>query len=143
VSGKAERFPRRLVRRLTDEQRRALDELRFSHPGPARRGELKGILGWKRTREETTAIVADLLDKGMILSAVAARLDVDKRYLAALLKREATSENPARKPPVDAEKSATNLQALTAESFRGPRPAPASGFRSFRELDAWLGEGPA
>jgi hypothetical protein len=137
VSTKAERFPRRRIRRLTDEQRRALDELQFSHPGPARRGELKTVLGWKRTREETIAFALDLIDKGMIVSAVAGRLDVETRYLRNLLKRDATPENGHRKPSVHAGESATNVQTPTGESSRGLGPV---FFRSFADLDRWLEE---
>jgi hypothetical protein len=161
---KADRLPRRAIERLTDLQRAALDEIRFGRPGPARRGELKTTLGWKRTREETIAYASDLLERGLVLSGVAARLDVEplylrrllKReatfdsgensplgkllYLRRLLKREATPEIAPRKPSVHAGKSGTNLQTLTDLSSRGCLPAPAAGFASFADLDRWLEE---
>jgi len=87
---------------------------------------------------ETAALAHFLIDEGMIFSAVAARLDVDARYLRRLLKGEASTESVLGNPCVDAGESATNLHTRTGESSRGQLPAPASGFRSFRELDAWL-----
>lgn len=135
---KASRVPRRVMKRMSDAELRALDELRYSQPNPARRAELKLVLGWKRTRDETLGLATELLERGMILSAVAARLDVDTRYLGALLKREATAEIVPRKLAPLNGKSATNLQILTADSSRGELPAPASGFGSFAELDEWL-----
>ena len=68
---KAHRLPRRAVRRLSDAQHRALDELRFSDANAARRGELKTVLGWKRTRDETRAYADVLLLGGMVLSTIA------------------------------------------------------------------------
>jgi hypothetical protein len=129
------------VKRLTDEQRRALDELQFGKPTATRRAELKMILRWRRTREETLALATSLRDRGRVTTAIAARLDVDRRYLVRLLEsREASGDSVPRKPCADAPSDATKLQTPTGESSRGCLPSPAAGFRSFSELDAWLEE---
>ena len=135
---KAHRLPRRVVRRLSDAEHRAVDELRFGNPDAARRGELKTLLGWKRTREETRAYAEVLRHRGMLLAAVAARLDVHTRYLARILAREPAAHSVPRKPFIHAGSCATNLQTPNGESPRGVLPAPAAGFRTFAELDAWL-----
>jgi hypothetical protein len=138
---KAHRLARRVVKKLSDAEHRALDELRFGSPGAARRGELKTVLRWRRTQEETIAYAQTLIEAGLIPSAVAARLDVDRYYLAGLLgSREATADSPPRKPCADAPSDATKLQTPIGASSRGCLPAPAAGFRSFAELDAWLEE---
>lgn len=138
---KAHRLPRRLVRRLSDAQHRALDELRFGNPHAARRGELKTVLGWKRTREETRAYAEALMRSEMVLAAVAARLDVDKHYLSRLMRKgQPAADSTPRKPFADAGSNATNLQTPTGMSSRGGLAAPATGFRSFADLDAWLEE---
>jgi hypothetical protein len=135
---KAARFPRRLAKRLAEDERRALDELRFSTPGPARRAELKTVLGWRRTREETIAFAQGLLAEGRSIRFAARKLDVEPRHLSAVLKEVGTSENATRKPSNHAGKSATKWQTPTRSSSREPLPAPAAGFRSFADLDAWL-----
>ena len=137
---KAARIPRRIEKRLTDAERCAVDELRFSQPGAARRGELKTELGWKRTREETVALAHDQIEKGMIIAAVAAHLDVDARYLRTLLKEDPAADSVPGKPSSHAGESATNVRTPGGESSRGSLPAPACGFASFAHLDAWLEE---
>ncbi len=138
---KANRLPRRVVKRLSDAEHRALDELRFGSPDAARRGELKTQLGWRRTREETIAYAQALLARGMIITAVASRLNIERRYLARALNDDATPDLVPRKPASGVGKTATNLQTPTRDSRRGNLPAPAAGFASFAELDAWLEAG--
>jgi hypothetical protein len=88
----------RAYARLTPEQRRAVDELRYEDPDSARRGELKTILGWRRTVEETIAYARKLVDGGMALSAAAIRLDVDPDYLWRLLEKVPDIPNRSRNP---------------------------------------------
>lgn len=104
------RLPTRDYKRMTAEQRRAADLLLYGSPGPAERGELKTVLRWKRTREETVAYARGLLDGGLGLMAVADRLQVGDRYLERLLERAGTGESCAAKP----HGCAANL-ALTGE----------------------------
>jgi hypothetical protein len=84
------RLSARAYGRLTPEQRRAVDQLRYSDPNAAERGELKTTLGWKRTAEETAAYARNLIAGGMMVDAAAGRLGVEADHLRRLL-----SEDPA------------------------------------------------
>jgi hypothetical protein len=125
---------------MSDAQRAALDELRFGSPGPARRGELKSLLGWRRTRPETVAYAGRLLGEGMAVYGAARTLAVGERYLRRLLAEAAKADSASRKPAWGQGKSGTNRPTLTAESSPRERPSPGRRFQSFAELDAWLEE---
>jgi hypothetical protein len=89
--------------RLTLEQRRAVDQLRYGHLASAgldaaSRGEAKTVLGWRRTAEETAACARKLVGAGMMPGAAARRLDVDPDYLRRLLEKVPDVENEPRNP---------------------------------------------
>jgi len=141
---KADRLAARAYRRLSDEQRRAVDELRWGGPGPARRARLKLALGWKRTREEASALARELQAEGLNRNAIAGCLKVSDRHLRRLLAEPAETRlaSPENRPV-----TAVPMRPL-ADTSCGPRgiahPArptpPAAGFRSLVELDRWLEE---
>jgi hypothetical protein len=103
---RADRFPMWRFRRLNDEQRVALDLLRWYSPGPADRARAKNMLGWRRTREETIALAQELLAEGRILLAVANELGVGTRYLGRLLAEVSDLEKPPRNRSTHAAKVA-------------------------------------
>lgn len=62
-------------------------------------------LGWTKTTPEVTVYAARLLlADGLLLSAVAARLKVEVRYLKKLLKEVGNPENRPSEPPAQAAK---------------------------------------
>lgn len=141
---KAERLPKRAVRRLSDEQRRAYDRLRWAELGPADRARCKLVLGWRRTREETVALAAELLAEGLVGAAVASKLNVSPRYLRQVL---ADTSETSVLSTLDPSVQAVEMR-LTGESGRlafgaVPRhhsvPQPRA-FACFAELDAYLDE---
>jgi hypothetical protein len=87
------RLSARAYGRLSAEQRRAVDVLRYEKLDAAGRGEQKTILGWRRTAEETAAYARTLIAAGMMLAAVAARFDVEDDYLRRLLEKVANVES--------------------------------------------------
>jgi hypothetical protein len=91
---------------LNDDQRAALDLLRWYSPGPAERARAKNVLGWRRTREETIALAQELLAEGRILLAAANELGVGARYLRRLLDEVSDVENPPRNRSTHAAKVA-------------------------------------
>jgi hypothetical protein len=95
----------RNYRRLTPEQRRAVDVLRYDDPDAAGRGEQKTTLGWRRTAEETAAYARKLIAGGMMPGPAAVRLGVEADYLRRLLEKVPDLENPARNASIHAEKS--------------------------------------
>jgi hypothetical protein len=98
---KADRVPRRHLRRMTPAQLDALNKLRWYSPGPAERARLKQTLGWRRKREETIALALELLAAGGLGRAdVAKEIDVDARYLDRLLRESPTRQNGHKKTPV-------------------------------------------
>lgn len=136
---KADRLPRWAQRRLTAEQREAYDRLLWHRPRPAERARLKMVLGWKRTRDETTALALDLVDQGLIERVVADRLGVSDRYLRRLLTVEATT--PENAPPdtnVHAAEVAPTCETEVVVPPARPSRSPLR-FRSFDDLDHWLG----
>jgi hypothetical protein len=96
---RADRFPMWRFRRLNDEQRVALDLLRWYSPSAADRARAKNALGWRRTKEETIALAQELLAEGRILLAVANELGVGARYLRRLLAGVSDLEKPPRNRP--------------------------------------------
>ena len=141
---KADRLATREYRRLSDEQRRAVDELRWGGPGPVRRARLKLALGWKRTGEEASALARELQAEGLNRNAIAGCLDVSDRHLRRLLaepaeKTLATPKNrPANPLPMRPHADITCRPKGIAHLAR-PKP-PAAGFASVAALDRWLEE---
>jgi hypothetical protein len=121
MSTKAERFPMWRFRRLSSEQKAALDRLCWYSPGAAERARLKKVLGWRRSRQETVALAEELLDEGRMLSAVADELAVGTRYLTRLLK----SPTP-RKRPCNASNHTAKV-ATTCETDTGVPLNPETG----------------
>jgi hypothetical protein len=102
-ASKVARLPMWRFRLLDAEQRKAYDQLRWHRPGPAERARLKGVLGWRRTREETLALAHELLDDGRMIATVSDDLGVSRRYLRRLLAEESrTSENGGSNPSIHA-----------------------------------------
>jgi len=120
---RGDRLSTREYLRLTPDQRKAVDCLRYSNPSPAARGAAKTILGWKRTAEETTAYANRLLEDGMTLSAVAGKLGVGTDHLRRLLKKGQSLSEQVCNPSTHAEKSGLTdrTQVVTHPSTReGP-----------------------
>jgi len=124
----------RQLKRLTPDQRDTYEHLIYWSPGPAERARLKVRLGWRRTREETLALVKELLARGLTRLQVAGELGVDVDYVDRLLKPSPTHEIEPKNPP-------------TSRGVSGPSDGrkvirrtarPIDGFASFAELDAWL-----
>jgi hypothetical protein len=115
---KAERLPRWAFRRLTDQQKEAHNRLVWYAPGPAERARLKKVLGWRRTRTETTALAWELLDQGRSRLDVAAEIGIGVRYLDRLLDGDGTAPNGAEKASVS-----KDVPALTGETDPGVPPA--------------------
>lgn len=90
---RATRLTGRQYRRFTPEQRQAADALLFGAPSVAARARAKTILGWRRTREETEALVADLLEAKVTPKAIADDLHVSDAYLSKVLASLKTSRN--------------------------------------------------
>jgi hypothetical protein len=143
---KADRLPLAAYRRLTEEQRRAVDELRWRSPAPAARARLKLLLGWKRTGVEATALARELEVDGLNRKAIAAYLGVSDRHLRRLL---ADPDDPAPETPeigpanpvVERAQADTTCDAKVIP-YPGRRTRPAAGFVSFADLDRWLDEEP-
>ena len=93
-----DRVPAWKVRRMTAAQRQAFDRLRWHDPPPAERARLKRTLGMRRTREETLALLRELLDKRMVRAAILDELGCTDRHLRRLLAEVQKVEKPARKP---------------------------------------------
>lgn len=121
---KADRIPARVVKRMSPEKRQAYDCLRWYSPGPAERGRLKKVLAWKRTHEETVAFARELLDRGLVRTAILDELDITERHLRRLL-----AEIKAEQVP-EAENQARNRSAhkaktdTTCKSEVAPHPVP-------------------
>ena len=94
-----DRLSARAYAMLTSEQRRAVDLLRYENPPAVERGELKTVLGWKRSAAETAAYASRLVEDGMTLVAAANHLGVDRDHLRRLL-RVPTPEGQVRKPSI-------------------------------------------
>jgi hypothetical protein len=143
---KADRLPARVFRRLTAEQKAAVDELRWHRTDPARRAELKLVLGWKRTGDEARALARKLEADGLNRKAIANYLDVSDRHLRRLLGGDAgpTPETPEIGPanPVPKRPRADATCGAKVIPQAGRRPRPAAGFVSFADLDRWLDEEP-
>jgi hypothetical protein len=99
------RLSARAYARLAPEQRRAVDELRYEDPDSARRGELKTILGWRRTAEETAAYARKLIKRRLVRSTILAELGCSERHLRRLLEKVSEVEIEARKPAPGLEKT--------------------------------------
>jgi hypothetical protein len=141
---KAERLPGWALRRLNAEQRQAYDRLRWENPGLADRARAKLVLGWKRTREETVALAAELLAEGLLPAAVADRLGVTDRHMrriAADLRREGSEppENRVANPHPQRPRADTTCEPNPVVPPAGARP-PIGGFATVADLDAWLEE---
>lgn len=139
---KAERFPRWAQRRLTAERREAFERLRWHQVGAAERARLKGVLGWKRTREDTLAYADELLASGLLEVVVANRLEVSPRYLRNLLAgRSETPDLTTRNPSIHADDLTLTCETGTghqlAERVAENRPSPRR-FVGFDDLDRWL-----
>jgi hypothetical protein len=63
------------------------------------------VLGWKRSREETLALVLELHREGRGRLAIADTLGVTDRYAARLLEQVRDGKKPARNPSVHAAES--------------------------------------
>jgi hypothetical protein len=125
------RLSARAYGRLTPEQRRAVDQLRYGGPTPAGldaacRGDAKTILGWRRTAEETIAYAHKLLDEGMDRDAVAIRLRVEARYLQRLLEKVPDVQKALANPSIHQEKVGLtdNGRAAGRPGRSGRRRAP-------------------
>jgi hypothetical protein len=92
--------------RLTPEQRKAVEVLRYGSPDAATRGEQKTILSWKRTAGETAAYARKLIGEGMMPGAAALRLGVNPDHLRRLLGKAPTPGNQPRNPFIHAKNSA-------------------------------------
>jgi hypothetical protein len=114
------RLSARAYARLAPEQRRAVDELRYENPDSARRGELKTILGWQRTAEETAAYARKLIKRRLVRSKILAELGCTERHLRRLLKKVSDVETEACKPAPGLEKTDINDKGKGA----GLPPAP-------------------
>jgi hypothetical protein len=145
---KADRLPAWKVRRLSPDEKAAVDRLRWYSPAPAERASLKRLLGWKRTHEETMALLAELLNRGMARSAIRDELGCTDRHLRRLLseidaEQVPEAENRTRKAFAGLEKTDITCESETGAHPLGPatrsRP-PAQGFASVADLDRWLEE---
>jgi len=109
--------------RLTPEQKRAVDLLRYRDPDTASRGEAKTILGWKRTTEETTAYARKLIADGLMPTAAAHVLGVDVDHLRRLVK-VSTGQKQARKPFTGAKTSGLTDKGKGVGHRADPHPGP-------------------
>jgi hypothetical protein len=129
------RLSARAYGRLTPDQRRAVDVLRYGHAGldAARRGEAKTVLGWRRTAEETVAYARVLLARGMVPSAIQAELGCTDRHLRRLLAEVPDMEFRSRNPSIHQEKSDITDNGKAAgrprpnDNGRPPPPHPDPG----------------
>ena len=93
------RLSARAYGRMTSEQKRAVDLLRYANLSAADRGEAKTTLRWRRTAAETIAYANRLIEDGLTLVAAANRLGVDRDHLVRLLNAP-TPEDQVRKPTI-------------------------------------------
>ncbi len=123
---------------MNSQQREAYDRLRWHHPSPAERSRLKLALGWRRTREETTAHVAELAAAGMVKAAIIDEVGISDRYLRSITSTRGDSPDlcPANPHHHRAVSELTCETGPTAQPGRSS--APLDGFATFADLDAWL-----
>jgi hypothetical protein len=120
---KADRISSGQLRAMRVSQRTAALKLRDDCLGPAERAREKQALGWRRTREETLALVRQLIAAGRREGVVAREAGVSLHYLRRLLKEQGEdAEDQGLNPSIHAAKT-----ALTNNGKVIPHSRPCRG----------------
>jgi hypothetical protein len=126
---------------MSPERREAYKLLRWYSPGPAERARLKKVLGWRRTHEETLALVSELLELGMVKSAITTQLGITDRHLRRVLAELGNQQVGQGKNGARNRSSHPAQTDISRETDTEHRPSPPiQGFASCEDLDRWLEE---